>query len=105
MLKKILSEFFPPKVIIKPFPVPEYVVFNVTNFNNWFNDKNNGAVYANSGIFLRIDKLSETHIFDYMIKCYGINNGGSFLWSKPVNTMISNFYQEIRADWRIKLLK
>jgi hypothetical protein len=26
----------------------EYVVFNVDNFNKWFNDPNNKAVYANT---------------------------------------------------------
>lgn len=104
MIKNFLSRIFPPKEIVKPFPVPEYVVFNITNFNNWFNAKDNGAVYAHSGIFLRLDKLSENHILDYIEKCYGIEAGGPFLWSKPVNCMISKFYDEIRADWKVKLL-
>jgi hypothetical protein len=30
------------------------------------------AVYANTGIFLRLDKLSESHIKDYLEKCYSI---------------------------------
>jgi hypothetical protein len=41
--------------------------FNVDNFNKWFNDPNNKAVYANTGIFLRLDKLSESHK-DYLEK-------------------------------------
>jgi hypothetical protein len=50
----------------------EYVVFNVDNFNKWFNDLIIKAVYANTGIFLRLDKLSESHIKDYLEKCYSI---------------------------------
>jgi len=85
-------------------PIPdESLVFNVDNFNNWFCDPNNNAVYANKGIFLRIDKLSESQILDYIEKCYGIKNGGPFLWSKPVNSMISDFYKEIRQDWMNKV--
>lgn len=81
----------------------ESVVFNVDNFNDWFCDPNNGAVYANKGIFLRVDKLSESQIIDYIDKKWGIENGGPFLWSKPVNSMISDFYKEIRKDWMSKL--
>lgn len=103
MLKKIISKIVSQKELSKPFSVPEYIVFNVDNFNAWFNDKNNGATYANSGIFLRVDKLSEAQILDYIEKCYGIKDGGPFLWSKPINTMISRFYDDIRADWMVKL--
>lgn len=81
----------------------EDVVFNVDNFNNWFNDPNNNAVYANPGIFLRLDKLSESHVSDYILKCYGIENSGAFLWSKPTHEMIREFTDKIREDWRIKL--
>ena len=60
------------KEVIKPFPVPEFIVLNVDNFNTWFKAKDNNAVYANEGIFLRLDKLSVSHVTDYMEKCYGI---------------------------------
>lgn len=89
---------FKRKEVIKPFLVPEYIVFSVDNFNKWFNDDNNNAVYANKGIFLRLDKLSESHITDYIDKCYGLSGG--FLWSKPTHEMIYMFYEEIRKNWQ-----
>ena len=61
------------KTIIVPFDIPFYIIFNVDNFNNWFNATDNNAIYAHSGIFLRTDKLSESHIHDYILKCYGID--------------------------------
>lgn len=65
--------------IHKNIKIPEEsVVFNVDNFNEWFNDKDNGATYAHSGIFLRTDKLSDQHIEEYMKNCYGIDNFGPF---------------------------
>lgn len=101
-MKKFL-DFFKKKVET-PVEIPsEDVVFNVENFNKWFNDPNNNAIYANPGIFLRLDKLSESHITDYMEKCYGIKNGGPFLWSEPVSEMIREFMYRIREDWRKKL--
>jgi hypothetical protein len=86
----------------KPLP-DESIVFNVDNFNEWFCDPNNNSVYANKGIFLRVDKLSESQIVDYLEKKWSINNGGSFIWSKPSHTMISDFYKEIRKDWMNKI--
>jgi hypothetical protein len=68
-----MLSFLKPKEIIRPFNVPDYITCNVENFNNWFNAKNNNAEYAHSGIFLRLDKLSESHIQDYFLKCYGID--------------------------------
>jgi hypothetical protein len=62
-MKKFL-DFFKKKVET-PVEIPsEDVIFNVENFNKWFNDPNNNAVYANPGIFLRLDKLSDSHITD-----------------------------------------
>jgi hypothetical protein len=84
----------PPKRVI---PLEE-IIFNVDNFNIWFNHPENGATYANSGIFKRIDKLSESHVDEYLAKCYGIENG-AFLFSKPFNEMKSNFIKEIKKDW------
>ena len=56
-MKKFLDFFKKEKPVEKEIP-SEDVVFNVDNFNKWFNDPNNNAVYANTGIFLRLDKLS-----------------------------------------------
>jgi hypothetical protein len=76
----------------------KYGLFNVETFNTWFNDKYNDAVYAHSGIFLRVDKLSESHIKDYLIKCHGLE-----LPNWDIQEDISNFYEDIRKDWLKKL--
>ena len=102
MTMKRFLDLFKKKVI--PVQIPsEDVVFSVDNFNKWFNDPNNNAVYANSGIFLRLDKLSESHILDYLLKSYGIENGGPMKWSAPHYVIIEKFYKEIREDWKKKI--
>lgn len=93
------------KVITKKEIPAESIVFSVDNFNKWFCDPNNNAIYANAGIFLRVDKLSESQIEDYLLTCYGIENYGPFLWSRPTWQMTSEFYNEIRKDWMNKLNK
>lgn len=80
------------------FVPKKYVIFNVDTFNTWFNDPYNEAVYAHSGIFLRLDKLSISHIEDYIVKCHGLNLSD---WN--IHQDIQNFYEEIRADWVKKL--
>jgi hypothetical protein len=80
------------------FAPKKYVLFNVDTFNTWFNDKYNDAVYAHSGIFLRLDKLSESHIEDYLVKCHGLD-----LSNWDIHEDIRNFYEEIRKDWLKKL--
>jgi len=77
----------------------EEIIFNVDNFNIWFNHKNNRAEYAHPGIFLRNDKLSESHIKDYLWKSYVIETE---VFSKPTHEMILTFIQDIRVDWIIK---
>lgn len=88
------------KEVVKSFPVPDFIVLNVQNFNIWFNDKNNNAVYANEGIFLRLDKLSVSHVTDYMEKCYGI---------KPEEASskydVYAFCDKIRENWKSIMLK
>lgn len=81
----------------------EEIIFNVDNFNIWFRHPNNNAVYANEGIYLRIDKLSKSHVKDYLIKSYGIYNGS--LFSKQYDEMISDLYIAIKKDWKEKLNK
>jgi len=79
---------------------PCETIFNVTNFNNWFCDPNNNAVYAHSGIYGRCDKLSIAHIEDYMLKCYGINDKDKTLChGHSKQQLIDDFYQDIRKDW------
>lgn len=85
----------------RPVLPVEEIIFNVDNFNIWFKHPDNNAVYANEGIFLRTDKLSESHITDYLRKSYGLINGG-FLFSKPYNEMISDLFREVQKDWKNK---
>lgn len=79
---------------IKPV---DTIVYNVNNFNLWFCNKDNGAVYANTGIFLRLDKLSQSHIEDYLQKTFCITEFN--------HQRICEFEQEIRKDWQIRLSK
>jgi hypothetical protein len=76
----------------------EDIIFNVANFNIWFNHPENGATYANPGIFKRTDKLSESHVDEYLAKCYGIENG-AFLFSKPFGEMKSELLKDIKQNW------
>ncbi len=85
----------------KPALPLEEIIFNVHNFNIWFRHPNNGAEYANEGIYLRTDKLSESHITDYLRKSYGLING-AFLFSKPYNEMISDLHKAVQKDWKNK---
>ena len=80
--------------IIKPFPVPTYIIWNIENFNNWFNNPDNNAVYANPGIFLRTDKLSVSHVLDYMEKCYGIVQSEAYKEHD-----VYAFTDLVRKDW------
>jgi len=80
------------------FTPKKYVIFNIDTFNIWFNDKDNQAEYSHSGIYLRLDKLSESQIEDYLVKCHGLNIGECDLIED-----ISNFKEEIRKDWFKKL--
>lgn len=84
--------------------IDESIIFNVDNFNNWFNDPKNGATYAHSGIFLRLDKLSESHIKEYLKNVYNIDNFGPFLWSQPTHIMVTNFMNNIKNDWKNKIV-
>lgn len=99
LFKRILGNNEPVKKQVIPL---EEIIFSVDNFNIWFLHPKNGAVYANPGIYLRLDKLSQSHISDYLEKCYRIENP-AFLFSRPANEMISDFEKKIRQDWSQKL--
>lgn len=87
--------------IIEPYDVPTFIIFNVNNFNIWFNDTENRAVYAHSGIFLRVDKLSQSHVYDYLLKCYGIEN--NYEAHLKYGIELTDFISEIRFDWLQKI--
>lgn len=79
------------------FVPKKYVIFNVDTFNQWFNDKDNGATYANSGIFLRTDKLSISHIEEYLVKCHNLK-----LSDWDLNEDIIKFMGNVSSDWMKK---
>ena len=41
-------------------------MLNVKDFNEWFNSDKDKEIYAHPGIFLRLDKLSQHHIQDFI---------------------------------------
>ena len=87
MIVKFVNFFKRQKEVEKPYiEVSDDIVFN---------DPNNNAVYAHSGIFLRLDKLSESHIRDYIKNRFDIK--------EPDYDKIYEFYYKIRDDWRAKL--
>lgn len=72
---------------------PDCITYNVDNFNLWFCDKKSNSVYGN--VFLRLDKLSESMVIDYLSKCYGIE---TFDIKKVKSLEIL-----IRKDWFSKI--
>ena len=76
------------------------VVFNVDNFNKWFCDPNNNAVYANKGIFLRLDKLSNAHIEDYILKRFNLK-----IYDSVAEKVIHQFKNDIEEDWKNKMVE
>jgi hypothetical protein len=80
------------------FVPKKYVIFNVDTFNTWFNEPKNGAVYAHPGIFLRMDKLDESQIHDYLVKCHGLE-----LSEWDIHNEIIEFRKAILEDWKKKL--
>lgn len=85
------------KEIVRAHPVLDSIVYDVDNFNKWFCDPQNNAEYAHSGIFLRLDKLSQSHVDDYLNKCYGISDGN---FQKKIELL-----DGIRSDWHNKIIK
>ncbi len=79
-------------------------VYNVENFNKWFNDPNNNATYAHSGIFLRLDKLSESHFIEYFESYEGIFNGKNIGCDYEM-TRFSMFKVAVKDDWKEKIRK
>lgn len=77
-------------------------IINIDNFNKWFNDPNKDPeIYAHSGIFLRLDKLSEGHFNDYFLSCEGIDDLNHFKEELTFNEYY-DFENAVRKDWREK---
>jgi len=79
-------------------------LFNVDDYNDWFNDKGKKTEsYANPGIFLRLDKLSDDLIFDYFRECR-VDDVENLMYGQ-YKEEFNKFRTDIRADWRDKLDK
>lgn len=73
-------------------------MFDVNRFNIWFN-KPGKKCYANSGIFLRLDKFSQSMIKDYIEDEFeGLLEFGYFPYKK-----IKAFEDAIREDWKRRI--
>lgn len=74
-------------------------ILSVDKFNNWFVNNKNPEIYANEGIYLRLDKLSEGHISDYV---FDVTRGVVRIDDFNQKT-IKNFEIEIRSNWQNQL--
>ncbi len=74
-------------------------ILNVHKFNEWFVNNKNPDIYANAGIYLRLDKLCVSHIEDYI---WDITDGVLDIdnFNKKV---IKDFEIEIRSNWKNQL--
>ena len=77
-------------------------LFTVVKFNEWFNEPDNGALYAHSGIFLRLDKLSDSQFFDYFESYDGIYDGEDFSYTEHYKKF-TELKDNVRNDWSDKL--
>ncbi|SRR6266403_2598350 len=75
-------------------------IFNVTNFNNWFINPDNGS-YANHGIFLRLDKLCDSFFFEYF-EFQGVKKGSDFAYNENY-TKFRVFVEQVRLNWISKI--
>lgn len=77
-------------------------ILSIKNFNAWFIDPNNGATYANSGIFLRTDKLSQGHFDEYYMSCTNVDDLEHFK-EKVTFKVLYDFENSVRDDWLKKI--
>lgn len=71
----------------------------VDKFNEWFVNNKNPDIYANAGIYLRLDKLCVSHIEDYIrVATDGVLDIDNFNWK-----VIKDFEIEIRNNWQNQL--
>ena len=85
------------KLVADHLVVYEIDILNVNKFNEWFCNKDNNAVYAHEGIFLRLDKLSLSHIDDYLLKAHKLEKH-DFEYDK-----LQDFLDSIKKDWKEKI--
>jgi hypothetical protein len=70
-------------------------LLDVDHFNEWFNRDKDKSIYAHPGIFLRVDKLDQGHIEDFIrMESKGIANIEHFKYEDIVD-----FEKRITKDW------
>lgn len=80
---------------LKPVTRKYDYILNVDRFNEWFNSEKDWEVYAHTGIFLRLDKLSGHHFEDYIsLESNEAVEYGSFGPKK-----MQEFEKAVRRDW------
>ena len=79
---------------VKKITFDHDAVFNVQRFNEWWNNKDNGATYAHSGIYLRLDKISLSHVTEYLYKVHGLSLSEHYTYDEA-----NDFYVEISNNW------
>ncbi len=90
-LKKLFGKWIP----------QQEIVFNIDSFNYWFCDVDNGAEYANKGIYLRVDKLSISQIEDYINKVFP--NVKYATYYKNIDKLSNEFFYIVRQNWMDQL--
>lgn len=87
--------------IIETFRSPAFysVIFSIKNFNEWFKNNKDESIYAHAGIYLRTDKLSEHHVYDYI----GAVTNGLLSGEDFDEDTILMFHRNIRENWMHQL--
>lgn len=73
-------------------------ILNVEDFNDWFCNNKDKEIYAHPGIFLRLDKLSQHHIQDFI----SVKSNGMIHYEYFGERKLIDFEKEISKDWRKK---
>jgi len=71
-------------------------ILSTKKFNKWFNSDKDSSLYAHSGIFLRLDKLSKSH-FDNYIK---MTTHGYLAYEDFDFVKMLSFEDRVRKNWR-----
>lgn len=77
------------------------LMFNTKKFNTWFNSDKDWSIYAHSGIFLRLDKLSQDHFVEYIIS-HGLDKENALEFYEDNHTEFMKFEIDVRNDWQVK---
>ena len=73
-------------------------LYDVDNFNRWFNAPKPKEIYAHSGIFGRTDKLSLGHFVDYICS-FGLTKSEAQSYCDDNETRFMAFHKEVEKDW------